>query len=100
MMFEYLNVSDVSHHCSEDDCHDVLMFEHSNVSDVSHRCSDLGMVWLNRLGEERGAWVEACLVRKPFNLLITIVTMIKIQPFDNNHNFDKFDNNHNDDKKW
>ena len=43
---------------------------------VSHRCSDLWVVWLNRLGEERGTWVEAGLVGVPFNLFITINFLI------------------------
>ena len=43
---------------------------------VSHRRSDLWVVWLNRLGEERGTWVEAGLVGVPFNLFITMITRV------------------------
>ena len=43
---------------------------------VSHRCSDLWVVGLNRLGEERGTWVEAGLVGVPFNLFITRITRV------------------------
>ena len=53
---------------------------------VSHRCSDLWVVGFNRLGEERGTWVEACLVGVPFNLFITI------QPFHNGDNEGDEDN--------
>ena len=43
---------------------------------VSHRRSDLWVVGLNRLGEERGTWVEAGLVGVPFNLFITMITRV------------------------